>query len=349
MKLRVVGALLFVLILSYSVYRSSAASPIVTGQFPTLTPIRGTPALGTTKTPSSFTFVAGGDNRPPSDKDDQPPVFQTIATQLSGTGAAFVVWSGDSVYGKLKDPEKKKDEEKIKKEYETFASIIGQANLPVFNMPGNHEMLMKGNVPDPTGTLVKYFEKYVGPQYGYFTYGNSAFIGLNTDDAVASIDAKPSADTYAGNVSADQLAGLTATLDTLAADSSIAHIFVFMHRPIFSTPGKSTDALGPPSGPAVQALLTNYTKYPNLSFVIAGHQHLFYAAPPASAYGTSFTRTDPALAAPIFLIAGGAGACLAGSAKPDTGGFNNYLVVTVNGATVTVTVKNLGSTKQPGC
>jgi hypothetical protein len=335
--------------LPYSAYRSSAASPIVTGQFPTLTPIRGTPALGTPTNPSSFTFVAGGDNRPPSDKDDQPPIFQTIVKQLSGAGAAFVIWSGDSVYGKLKDPEKNKDEEKIKKEYETFASIIGQANLPVFNVPGNHEMLMKGNVPDPTGSLAKYFEKYVGPQYGYFTYGNSAFIGLNTDDAVASIDAKPSADSYAGNVGADQLAGLTSTLNTLAADSSIAHIFVFMHRPIFSTPGKSADALGPPSGPAVQALLMNYTKYPNLSFVIAGHQHLFYAAPPASAYGTSFTRTDPAVAAPIFLIAGGAGACLAGSAKPDTGGFNNYLIVTVNGANVTVTVKNLGSTKQPGC
>src|SRR5579863_9015150 len=97
MKLRVVGALLFVLMLSYSVYRSSAAAPIVTGQFPTLTPIHGTPALGTPKNPSSFTFVAGGDNRPPSDKDDQPPIFQTITKQLSGTGAAFVIWSGDSV------------------------------------------------------------------------------------------------------------------------------------------------------------------------------------------------------------------------------------------------------------
>jgi hypothetical protein len=349
MKLRILVAFLFVLMLSYSVYRSSAASPIVTGQFPTLTPIHGTPALGTPKNPSSFTFVAGGDNRPPSDKDDQPPVFQTIAKQLSGTGAAFVIWSGDSVYGKLKDPEKNKDEEKIKKEYETFQSIIGQANLPVFNVPGNHEMLKKGDVPDPSGTMVKYFEKYVGPQYGYFTYGNSAFIGLNTDDQVASIDAKPSGGSYAGNVSADQLAGLSSTLATLAADSSIAHIFVFMHRPIYATPGKSENALGPPSGPAVQAVLTNYAKYPNLSFVIAGHQHLFYAAPPASAYGTSFTRTDPASAAPIFLIAGGAGACLAGSAKPDTGGFNNYLVVTVNGAQVTVTVQNLGSTKQPGC
>jgi Calcineurin-like phosphoesterase len=349
MKFRISAALLFVCMLSYGVYRSFAAAPIVNGQFPTLTPIKGTPALGTPKNPSSFTFVAGGDNRPPSDKDDQPPIFQEIVKQLSGTGAAFVIWSGDSVYGKLKDPEKDKDKEKIKKEYETFASLIGQANLPIFNVPGNHEMLMKGNVPDPTGTLVKYFEKYVGPEYGYFTYGNSAFIGLNTDDVVEGVDAKPSADTYAGNVSADQLAGLSSTLATLSADSSIAHIFVFMHRPIYATPGKSDNALGRPSGPAVQALLENYAKFPSLSFVIAGHQHLFYAYSKTSPYGTSFTRTDPASAPPIFLIAGGAGACLAGSAKPDTGGFNNYLVVNVNGAQVTVTVRNLGSTKQPGC
>ena len=345
MKLRISAALLLIGAMSYTFYRSSAASPPILSAFPALTPIHGTPALGSPKVPSNFTFVVAGDNRPPSATADQPPIFQTIAKQLSGTGAAFVIWSGDTVYGKLKDP--KKDETTIKKEYRVFESIISEAKLPVFNVPGNHEMDTKANVPDPSGALVEYYEKYVGPQYGYFTYGNSAFIGLNTDDQVASTGAASKGGSYAGNVGADQLAALGATLTALAADPAIAHIFVFMHRPIFAT--KSADALGPPSGPLVEALLENYTKYPNLSFVFAAHQHLFYANVPGSNYGTSFMRADPASAVPLFLISGGAGACLAGSAKPDTGGFNNYLVVTVSGAKVTVSVQNLGSTPQPGC
>jgi 3',5'-cyclic AMP phosphodiesterase CpdA len=324
---------------------SRAAAPTL---LPALTPIQGTPALGTPTTPTSFTFIAGGDNRPPDDSDGQPPMFSTVISQLATQGAAFVIWSGDSVYGKLKDPSKDKDKDKIKAEYQTFESMIGGVKLPVLAVPGNHEMDTKDNVPDSTGSLVKYFEKYVGPQYGYFTYGNSAFIGLNTDDGLPSSGwGSADSSTYAGNVSPAQLAALGATLTSLAANASIAHIFVFMHRPIFATPGHSDDALGPPSGPLLQALLQSYSQFPNLSFVFAGHQHLFYANT-ATPYATTFTRTDPAVAPPLFLISGGAGACLAGSATPTTGGFYNFLVVKVDGAQVTVTVQNLGST-QIGC
>lgn len=309
---------------------------------PALTRVQGTPPLGPTSTPSNFTFVVAGDNRPPSAKGVSP-IFESLPAKIAATGASFVIWTGDTVYGKLKDPAS--EEKTIKKEYKYFASAIAQANLPVFNAPGNHEMDRKGNVPD--STMAQYYEKYAGPQYGYFTYGNSAFVALNTDDGLPAVDPPPKAD-YAGNVSRSQLAALNTTLTMLASDSSIAHIFVFMHRPIHATPGHPDNALGPPSGPLVQAVLEDYNKFPNLSYVFAGHQHLFYGNPPAAPYGPSFSRTDPASAAPLFLISGGAGACLAGSATPSTGGFYNYLVVTVNGAQVSATLYNLGST-QPGC
>jgi 3',5'-cyclic AMP phosphodiesterase CpdA len=317
----------------------SGARPISAGStFRSLTQVRGTPALAPPQTPNSFTFVVAGDNRPPGATFPTSRIFKQIAGQLKGTGAAFVLWSGDTVFGKLKDPAK--EEDIIKPEYETFRTIIGQAKLPVFNVPGNHEMNMKGNEPDPTGSMRKYYQKYLSSgEYGYFVYGNSAFIGLNTDDGPVDGGGE-----YNGNVSANQLAGLKGTLAALAANASIAHVFVFMHRPIFAT-GKGENALGRPSGPLVQAVLQDYKSYPNLSFVFAAHQHLFYASPPASPYASSFTRTDPAGVEPLFLISGGAGACLAGSATPTTGGFYNYLVVTVNGAQVTVTVQNLGSTQ----
>jgi len=311
---------------------------------PTLTQVKGTPALGTAPTPSNFTFVVAGDNRPPS-ANGVSVIFEGLPAKLATTGASFIIWTGDTVYGKLKDPAS--EEKTIKKEYKYFESTIAQANLPVFNAPGNHEMNMKGNVPDPSGNMVRYYEDYVGPQYGYFTYGSSAFVALNTDDGLPAVN-PPAKGDYAGNVSPDQLAALNTTLTALASDSSIAHIFVFMHRPVHATPGHPDNALGPPSGPLVQAVLENYNKFPNLSYVFAGHQHLFYANPPAAPYGPTFSRTDAASAAPLFLISGGAGACLAGSAKPSTGGFYNYLVVTVNGAQVNATLYNLGS-KQDGC
>ena len=347
MKTTTIAILALTAALSCVLLASRAAAP-APALLPTLTPIEGTPALGSPTNPTSFTFIAGGDNRPPHDGDSQPPIFSTVISQLSTQGAAFVIWSGDSVYGKLKNPSSSKDQQKIQTEYQTFESMIAGANLPVFAVPGNHEMDTKDNVPDSTGSLVKYFEKYVGPQYGYFTYGNSAFIGLNTDDSLpASGWGSAGGSAYAGNISPAQLAALGATLTTLAANSAIAHIFVFMHRPIFATPGKSADALGPPSGPLLQAVLQDYTQFPALSVVLAGHQHLFYANT-ATPYATTFTRTDPAVTAPLFLISGGAGACLAGSSTPTTGGIYNFLVVKVDGATVTVTVQNLGST-QSGC
>jgi hypothetical protein len=328
-------------------FGSRADAPAVT-LLPTLTPIQGTPPLAPPTTPTSFTFGAGGDNRPPTDTYVQPPMFGTVISQLGATGASFIIWSGDSVYGKLKNPSSSKDQQKIQTEYQTFESMIGGAKLPVFGVPGNHEMNTKDNVPDSTGSLVKYFQKYMGPQYGYFIYGNSAFIGLNTDDGLPTSGRGSSGgSTYAGNVSPAQLAALGATLTSIAANSAIAHIFVFMHRPIFATPGKSADALGPPSGPLLQAVLQDYSQFPSLSFVFAGHQHLFYANT-ATPYATTFTRTDPATAAPLFLISGGAGACLAGSVTPTTGGIYNFLVVRVDGTQVTVMVQNLGST-QTGC
>src|SRR6185295_14122329 len=61
-------------------------------------PIPGTGTLGAA-TGSSFTFVVAGDNRPAA--ADQPPTPTTgqIFAAAKTLKAAFVVWTGDMIYG----------------------------------------------------------------------------------------------------------------------------------------------------------------------------------------------------------------------------------------------------------
>jgi hypothetical protein len=321
-----------------------AAAPAQT--FPTLAPLPGTGTLGTPADANNFTFVVAGDNRPPKSGDPQPPTLTAIVQAIQGmkgTGApAFVLWSGDTISGKKPDKEKK-----MKKEYEEFLGIVKGAGVPVFAAPGNHELNDKPKTqscpkaidePDPSGNLLKDWEASMGVPFGVFRYGNAAFVSVNTDDTVGSGVTIPPCK-YNGYVGPDQLAALSATLAGLAADQSVAHIFLFMHRPLYASPVSPKDQLADASRDPLKAILDDTAKNPNISFVFAAHQHLFYFHDKDKPYQTGpFQRTDPAGVKPAYVISGGAGAPLTKKATPETGGYNNYLVVQVKGAEVTVTV-----------
>jgi hypothetical protein len=103
-----------------------------------------------------------------------------------------------------------------------------------------------------------------------------------------------------------------------------------MHHPIM--PAKNSSGLYAPNAAALQALFKNY---PNVSYVIAAHEHLYY-----NATGTTLTpadRQDPSPQGPSYLVSGGAGApldtCPSGT-NPNCGSFNHYLVFEVDQATV---------------
>jgi hypothetical protein len=118
----------------------------------------------------------------------------------------------------------------------------------------------------------------------------------------------------------------------------MAHIFLFMHRPIKGYDGK--DQLCAENVTRLEKL---FADYPNLSYVVAGHQHMYYnaqgkgkqefCAPPE--------RTDPAKA-PFYLVSGGAGAPL----KKNDGGFYHYLIFTVDHDKVSVTLVRLDQNDQ---
>jgi len=332
------------LLVLWSLLLLPAVAPAQT--FPALVPLPGTGTLGTPPDPNNFTFVVAGDNRPAKSGDPQPATLTKIVKAVQGMKApAFIVWTGDTISGKKPDKEKK-----MKKEYEEFLGIVKGAGVPVFAAPGNHELNGKPKVqscpkaidqPDPSGNLLKYWEKYMGQPFGVFRYGNAAFVTVNTDDTVGAGVTIPACQ-YNGYVGPGQLAALSATLAALAADKSVAHIFVFQHRPVHASPVNPDGQLADASRDPLEAILDDTAKYPNVSFVFASHQHLFYFYDKDKPYQTGpFQRMDPAGAKPAYAVSGGAGAPLTKKATPQTGGYNNYLVVQVNGADVTVTMNKV--------
>jgi hypothetical protein len=176
-----------------------------------------------------------------------------------------------------------------------------------------------------------------GAAYGAFNYGNSRFIALDTEEVGAPAAPTPTAPPSKrlkldpGYVSQQQIDLLKQDLD---ANTAKAHIFVFMHHPIM--PARSGSSLNPA---IAQALQTLFAQYPNVSYVIAAHEHLYY-----NATGTTVKpndRQDPSPNGPSYLVSGGAGAPLdscPGSAGANCAAYHHYLVFEVDKDTVRVQV-----------
>jgi hypothetical protein len=302
---------------------------------PLLPPLPQTPPLPSPADPSKFTFIAAGDNRPASKDNLKPePTAQTIFNRAKALPAAFAFWAGDIILGKSPS-----DHSLLKKEYAEFFQIASTAGVPVFNAPGNHELDDADDVPN--AQMQQWYEEIAKvPAYGAFTYGNSRFIGLNTEQvrdgstADAGVSSKQRPDEEGddegsdpGHVTKEQRSALAADLEQSKNDAAIVHVFVFMHHPI--TPLKAKNGLDPKEAAELKAL---FTQYPKVHFVIAAHEHLYYN-PLAPAFDPPSLTSPPSTTypPPYYLVSGGAGA------PSKTAGAHHYLVFAVNGAAVTVT------------
>jgi hypothetical protein len=316
--------LLLVLVVQFS----SAAF----GQMPALSPLPTTGTLPSSNA-TQFAFVIAGDNRPAKKGCKQPPTPGIIfaAVKALNPPAAFVLWTGDTISGKAKHPKDSKDAQEIAAEYAEFLGIAKTAGVPVFNAPGNHEMDDHNNAP--SDAMKKHYETNMAGTYGAFTYGNSRFIALDSEHKIPS-----SANAAAANAQKTDAPGAITqkTLDLLKgdldADTNLAHVFIFLHHPV--VPYKTDDGLDSESVQKLQALFANYT---NVSYVVAGHEHMYYNPLGKGALVLPPNRTDPTSPAipPYYLVSGGGGAPLK---KNTTGSFFHYIVFQVNGATVTPTL-----------
>lgn len=307
-------------------------------QFPALPQLStGAPALGGGSGVTQFTFYVAGDNRPDSGNAPSPAFTALIAAMQKATPApAFVLWGGDTIKGK-----KSSD---AKTQYPLVLPFFAQLKVPVFNVPGNHELDKKGSgkchdAPDTSGKLLADYTTYMGPPYGTFQYGNSAFIGVNTEDSLGNVP--PPAGCFNGFVSKSQLSQLQATLTALQNDDTVQNIFLFMHRPVRDDnshqmqPDKADK--NTKYGKKVVEFTTaiNALNNPKVSYVFASHDHRYYQA---TAGGSGTTG---------FVVTGGAGAPLSGCGKGGTGrpgAYYHYLQVAVNGSNVMVTVVPLTNT-----
>ncbi|MDP9122759.1 MAG: metallophosphoesterase, partial [Acidobacteriota bacterium] len=302
-------------------------------QMAKLLSLPGTPVLGAASDPAHFTFVVAGDNRPHHEEDPPTATIRQIFAAVKTLQPAFVVSLGDTIYGK--NPQK---HEKVVQEYKDFLAIAGQGGVPVFNAPGNHEMDDQNDVPNQFMQL--WYGQSYGLPYGAFTYGNSRFVVLNSEEMPppgvqrsAGATAEDGKKLDPGYVGAKQLELLRQELD---ANKDKAHIFVFMHHPI--RPRDSKHGLDAASAKAITDLFKGYA---NVSFVLAAHEHLFWNPQDPGNVKTVASRTDPSNQPPTYLVAGGAGAPIAKKVSPAEGGFHHYLVFKVAGDRIDVQVVKL--------
>jgi 3',5'-cyclic AMP phosphodiesterase CpdA len=299
------------------------------GQMPALSPLPKTGKLVPPKDPTSkFTFVIAGDNRPAHKSCPQPPTPGKMfaAVKAMSPAAAFVLWTGDTISGK--QPNKPN---RMQAQYKEFKAIAATAGVPVFNAPGNHEMDDENNAP--SDAMKDLYKKHMAEIYGAFNYGNSRFIALDSEHDPATDTASASGKTDApGSITEKELKLLDEDLDQ---NKDKAHIVIFMHHPV--EPYKPEDGLDPASVTALKAV---FAKYKNVSYVVSGHEHMYYNSqgdrkklvdPPK--------RKDPSQP-PFYLVSGGAGAPLK---KNTPGSFFHYLIFKVESDKITPTLVKVDS------
>ena len=241
-------------------------------------------------TPGRFTFVIGGDNRSTGRGVPMPPTAAQIFREMRLLQPAFALWMGDTIYGS--------DDSvgEAEAEYDTFLQAVAPAATPVFNAPGNHEIFNRAE-------MAQLYERSDGKRlYGSFDYSGSHFIAIDTEEVGVP-----------GGISAEQMDWLRKDLE---ANRGAAHLFAFMHHPIY--PHDPKEGFDDPK--AAAALHKIFVQY-GVKNVFAAHEHAFHKSVQDGI---------------TYWVSGGAGAPT--SSTPEEGGYQHYVLFQVNGNQVTGTV-----------
>ncbi|HTL55502.1 MAG TPA: metallophosphoesterase [Candidatus Limnocylindrales bacterium] len=253
-------------------------------------------AAGLTNIPSSeaFTFAVLGDNRG-DDSGDQPPAFRQVLQAVDHAAPAFVLDSGDMIYGHTPD------EARVRDQWRRYREAIMPLHAAMFHVPGNHDLW-----DEPSARI---YQELWGKTYYAFDFGNSRFIGLDTETAN-------------GRLGEEQLRWLEQQFDFLTQ----TNVFVFLHRPLFPVDGGIGSSLDkfPAERDRAHALFVRNRK--RIRGVFAGHEHLY-----------NFQERDGVR----YYISGGGGAPL--YTAPELGGFHHFLLVRVQGDQVEITLNKISA------
>jgi predicted MPP superfamily phosphohydrolase len=126
-----------------------------------------------------FTFIHASDPHLSPESLDR---FQKFRHQVDSIVPAFVLMSGDLVKDALRI-----SETEATSYYELYAQEITKFKVPVYSIPGNHEIFgieRDASRVEPSHPLYgkKMYRHHLGPDYYSFNYGGIHFIGLNSVD-----------------------------------------------------------------------------------------------------------------------------------------------------------------------
>ena len=169
-------------------------------------------------------------------------------------------------------------------------NFLNQLSIPVFNAIGNHDIRNNGR---------SIYEERYGPTYYTLRYGPAQLIVLDTELVNCSIVG-------------DQLDMLATTLHEASQDSSIAHIFVFMHKVIFIEQfPELLDSENPQVKPNNGSIIceNNFSwLLENLFLPAARVKPVYLMAGDAGAYGGNFSPFyEKHPDSPLYIIATGIG------------------------------------------
>lgn len=169
---------------------------------------------------STFTFVHASDTHL---SEQSLPRLLKLRAKVDSLKPAFMIVTGDLVKDALRVGEK--DATTL---YEMYVREIAKFPVPVWNVPGNHEIFgieRHRSLVSEKHPLYgkKMYRHYLGPDYYSFSYGGVHFMGLNSVDYHDLF--------YYGNIDSLQLEWIKR--DVSGIDKSMP-IITFNHIPFFS-------------------------------------------------------------------------------------------------------------------
>ncbi len=128
---------------------------------------------------TTFTFIHASD---PHLSEQSLPGLEKLKSIVDSIRPAFVLMTGDLVKDALRV-----SENEATAFYILYVRTISRFSVPVWNVPGNHEIFgierHKSLVSEKHPLYGKQmYRQYLGPDYYSFTYGGIHFVGLNSVD-----------------------------------------------------------------------------------------------------------------------------------------------------------------------
>ncbi len=170
-------------------------------------------------------------------------------------------------------------------EYRKYIKETSFVKIPTYHVIGNHDAVYGG---------VKTFNKYFGPTYYSFNYGNSHFAVL--DNALKNSFNRKQFDWFVNDLK----------------NNKKSHTFVFLHKPVFDASDTYPDHIMG-SRYWIEKMIETFQRY-KVDYVFAGHIH---------GYGRA--ERDGI----VYIICAGGGATL--YMPKNFGGFFHYVKITVDG------------------